>query len=388
MWADGGCNTGFGTVTDNLARRWSASGHEVHILAINYLGDPWEAPYKLYVPRKYNPQDFMGITRLKEMVDKLQPDILWIMNDLNVILEGLKVFGGTFPVPTMIYTPIDGDHLPKDWFLSAKAADKVVAYTKFGQDVLKREGDIDSDVIYHGIEHETFWRISEERPLHVMDKAYTNKEDLKEAFGLSGRFVVFAINRNSMRKNYPDTFRVFDEFRKRHDDAILLIHAVQYDEGGNLGDLVERYDLKPYVRISDPKDTFVGLPKSLLTAYYNMADVKLSTSLGEGFGLTDAEAIACGCPVIAQDWSATPEVVGDAGILVKPHRRFTTARMVDFMLPDLKGFERALERLYKDKGMRERLSDNGVKQAQTFEWDEAARNFERLMMQILQQKAG
>lgn len=325
----------------------------------------------------------MGITRLKEMVESVKPDILWIMNDLNVILEGLKVFGGTFPVPTMIYTPIDGDHLPKDWFLAAKAADKVVAYTKFGQDVLKREGDIDSDVIYHGIEHETFWRISEERPLHVLDNTYTNKEDIKEAFGLSGRFVVLAINRNSMRKNYPDTFRVFNEFRKRHDDAILLIHAVQYDEGGNLGDLVDRYDLKPYVRISDPKDTFMGLPKSLLTAYYNMADVKLSTSLGEGFGLTDAEAIACGCPAIAQDWSATSEVVGDAGILVKPRRRFTTARMVDFMLPDLKGFERALERLYKDKGMRERLSDYGVKQAQTFEWDEAARKFERLMESIV-----
>lgn len=387
MWSDGGCHTGFGTVTDNLARRWSEHGHEVHILAINYLGDPWEAPYKLYAARKLNPNDYLGFTRLQEMVDQIKPDVLFILNDLNVILEGLKVFGGEFPVPTIIYTPIDGDYLPKEWFIPIQKASVTVSMSQFGQMVINQEGRLHTEMIWHGIEHESFWRISKERPLTFGDQIYASRQDLKRQLGLDNNFVLFAVNRNSIRKNYYDTFRIMNEFRKRHNDALLLIHAVARDEGGDLHNLIERYDLHDHVRISDPRDTFLGAPKQLLTAYYNAADVKISTSMGEGFGLTDAEAIACGCPVVAQDCSATSEVVGPGGILVKPARRFTTARMVDFQLPDLDGYIEALERLYKSKNLRQQLSDKGVGHAKQFDWDEAAIKFERLMEQILQ-KAG
>src|SRR5206468_3134089 len=61
------------------------------------------------------------------------------------------------------------------------------------------------------------------------------------------------------------------------------------------------------------------VPDEQLPAYYSLADVYVSPSLMEGFGLTLAEALACETPVVAADAGSVAEVVGPGGILVPPH---------------------------------------------------------------------
>lgn len=61
------------------------------------------------------------------------------------------------------------------------------------------------------------------------------------------------------------------------------------------------------------------IPDEDLPALYNGADVFVYPSLYEGFGLPPLEAMACGCPVVASNVSAVPEVVGSAGRLVDPY---------------------------------------------------------------------
>lgn len=54
-----------------------------------------------------------------------------------------------------------------------------------------------------------------------------------------------------------------------------------------------------------------------LARYYSLADVFINTSLEETFGLTTAEALACGTPAIVFDSTACPEVIdGYTGICV------------------------------------------------------------------------
>ena len=50
--------------------------------------------------------------------------------------------------------------------------------------------------------------------------------------------------------------------------------------------------------------------------YYSLADVYVSPSLLEGFGLTPIESQACQTPAIVTDASSGQEEVGDAGIVV------------------------------------------------------------------------
>jgi len=389
IWSDAGSHTGYGVVTENLATRWARRGAEIHVLACNYLGDPWPGPMRLYPATKYNQQDRFGAGRLKELIQKVKPDVLFITQDLYVVQSGLQALGGKFPIPTVLYVPIDGIHLPKAWKDAAKAANAVVAMSHHGKERLKLEADMDVEVLWHGVEHEFFYPISEKRPI-IMNQNGTKrplntKEDCKQALGLGGRFVILAINRNSIRKNYYDTVRVFDRFRQQHPDAFLFIHAVQRDEGGDLAVLMERYGLTAeHVRIHSVGDTYLGAEKPLLSLIYNAADVKFSMSMAEGFGLTDAEAVATGVPVVAQDFSATSEVVGPGGILVPVARYFTTARMVDFGLPDLDKAYEALERLYNDEALRDELSAKAIEHAKGFNWDRTAFR----MYEVLEQAVG
>ena len=387
IWSDAGAHTGYGTVTQNLAERWAKRGADIHVLATNYLGDPWPGPMKLYPATKVDRGDVFGFRRLAELLNRLKPDVFFVLHDLYVVADGLKTLQGKFPVPTVLYVPVDGMYLPHEWLNAARAAHRVVAMSKYGQTRLKIEGDIQAEMLWHGVEHQLLYQVSAKRPIYFQQgserRVLTNKEECKQALGLTGRFVIAAVNRNSIRKNYYDTFRIFDRFRRVHPEAFLFIHAVQRDEGGDLGVLAQRYGLTAeHLRIHNAGDTYTGVGKEWLTLLYNAADVKLSTSMAEGFGLTDAESLACGTPVIAQDFSATSEVVGPGGILVPPARHFTTARMVDFALPDVDKMYDALEHLYQDSKLRRELAEKAIAHAQHFNWDVTAQGFWEIFKEI------
>ncbi|MEM6431696.1 MAG: glycosyltransferase family 1 protein [Deinococcota bacterium] len=59
---------------------------------------------------------------------------------------------------------------------------------------------------------------------------------------------------------------------------------------------------------------------SVLMNAYLAADVFTTPSLYEGFGLPALEAMALGTPVVVTNCGALPEVVGEAGWVVEPHK--------------------------------------------------------------------
>jgi glycosyltransferase involved in cell wall biosynthesis len=58
------------------------------------------------------------------------------------------------------------------------------------------------------------------------------------------------------------------------------------------------------------------VPDDVLPLFYNVADVFVSPSLYEGFGLPLVEAMACGIPVICSDIEVFREVAGNAALFV------------------------------------------------------------------------
>ena len=117
------------------------------------------------------------------------------------------------------------------------------------------------------------------------------------------------------------------------DKHLILGVASTWDDRKGLEDFVELSkllsidDIIVLVGLSQkqinmlPKN-IIGLSrtenKQELVELYNIADVYMNLSVEETFGLTTAEALACGTPAIVYDATASPEIIDkDTGILVK-----------------------------------------------------------------------
>lgn len=111
------------------------------------------------------------------------------------------------------------------------------------------------------------------------------------------------------------------------------------------------------------------VPDADLPAYYSGAECLVLPSRAEGFGFPPLEAMACGCPVIVSTAGALPEIVGDAGLQVPPD--------------DVEGLHRALRMLLDDAALRRTLRDRGLRQAQDFSWERAARETQRVYQAVL-----
>ena len=100
------------------------------------------------------------------------------------------------------------------------------------------------------------------------------------------------------------------------------------------------------------------VPGDDLVALYRGAAALVFPSRYEGFGLPILEAMRLGCPVVAANTTALPEVVGGAGILVAPG--------------DPDGWARAIAQIVDDHEVRRRLVAAGRERAAGFSWDHGA----------------
>jgi glycosyltransferase involved in cell wall biosynthesis len=383
LWiADGGCATGFGRVTHAIGERLvSKYGDEVHVLAINYRGDPYPTNLHLWPPTLQRREDTYGLSRVIELLNKLQPDAVVMLNDPQILnkylfenrFDPLKVLT-RFPI--LAYIPVDGYDLPK-LYDPVFAATKPVAMSKFGQAQI-----VGSELVYHGVDSDQFWPVSSERPIVLGDVRITSKRQAKEVVGLpKDEFIVGRIDRNSGRKDYAALWKALQPVMKRHSDLYAYFHCKGRDEqsGTNLEALLSRDpETRKQFRLPNPDDfdTIQGYPQEFVNCLYNAFDVFVSTSRGEGFGLTIAEALACGVPVIAQNVSSIPEVVGPGGELIEPQRAITVPFGQDQMLADIGAFSEAIEHAYSSSGWRREKGKAGRDHVtRSFVWDEAADKF-------------
>ena len=150
-------------------------------------------------------------------------------------------------------------------------------------------------------------------------------------------------------------------------------------------------DLRERVFWTGAHDTFTGLSRDGLAALYNAADIYVSTTGGEGFGLTLAESLACGTPVVVNDWAADRETVGDGGILVpplhdsygNPVRYHHSTYGMDFGVPDPQAFVKPVLDLLASKRARTELGAAGrLHVKRSFNWDVAAAEFLALFTDV------
>lgn len=403
MLADAGCTTGFGRVShaigDRLVRDY---GHDIHVIAVNYDGDYWNTPMKLYLPSKLVQGDLYGQSRFVELLGEVMPDLIFMINDPYVVLRLLfrNKHDPDFVLsrlrPILAYMPVDGYDFPKVWSelpALVGGTDQIPSSPppSFHPVVMSRHGHTmfpGAPLIYHGVDTETFHPATPQNPV-IMSSGVRieSKKDAKRALDLDpDGFLVLRVDRNSHRKDYADTWKALVPVLRRHTDMHVWFHCKAEGDSVELPQVLGREpDVSNRFHFPGHFNTKIGWTENDLVAVYNAADLFVSTSEGEGFGLTLAEAAACQLPIIAQNVSAIPEVVGPGGILLEPERRITVDSGQDLWLPNVASFTDAIEHMYSSRGMRRQLGEAGRAHVSGLTWDEATRRFDELITKVTQE---
>lgn len=316
-WSDA-CiaGTGFGTVSKHVMRGLFDSGkYDIDQLAINYNGEFFNRetyPYQLSPARLQDPMDPYGTKTFIQMVAHGNYDFVWILNDTFVVhsaAEDLKkVLAAKHQtgkkVPKVIfYYPVDCKVLPPYGGM-LEAADWNVAYCQFGLEETKKampEVLARTSIINHGVDTNVFTRLPPDVRQGLRVK-YFNVTD-------PDTFILINVNRNSVRKQLAHSILAFSEFRKQVPNSKLYLHTASKDTTIDLTVAVKDLGLSMKTDVIFPVGyvTHKPFPVPLLNNLYNCADAFLTTTLGEGWGLTHIEAMATGLPVVCPDNTTFPE---------------------------------------------------------------------------------
>ncbi len=332
-----------------------------------------------------------GSNCLQNYVKDIKPDYMGILLDTFMLMQNGPWFidSNFTPAKTYFYFPSDGGGaLPLGCEAVLKKVHYPIAMSKFAQKQLKDIHGMDSTYIPHGVDTELF------SPMSIEERTA-----LRQRWGLDGKFVVGVVARNQPRKSLDRTIKAFSIFAKKHPEAVLFMHLDPNDAAAsfNISALIARYNLHNRVRFTGMLFWKSWLYKDMRDVY-NLMDVFLLTTTGEGFGVPIIEAMSTEVPVIATDYTTTPELIihdGQCGEGVKllgtedisfsemlkekdmkeidvaiANGTMTGSWTVERGLMDVNDCAKKLEKLYNDPELRAKYGKVGREKAiRDYSWD-------------------
>lgn len=224
------------------------------------------------------------------------------------------------------------------YFLSRKA-DKVICVSHFTANELMKYVNIKKEkvsVIYNGIDEKWF---------HIKKQ---KKPRLK-------KYILY-IGNIKPHKNLVRLLKAFQMIQEQIPHDLILVGK---KEGFISGDnQIER------LNINKKRVFFTGyVSEETLEQYLVYTDLMVFPSLYEGFGLPPLEAMACGCPVVASNVSAIPEVCGNYVTYCDPY--------------DVKNIAEKIMSALTEKSIKEQVK-NDIIQTRQFDWDKSVECYEKI----------
>ena len=193
--------------------------------------------------------------------------------------------------------------------------------------------------------------------LRDTDAGRQNIEAFRASKGLPDRFFLF-LGTLEPRKNIPLLIEAYAQLHREWGDRpgsppTLVLAGGKGWMFDQIFSRVKELNMEAHI-------LFPGfLPREEIVHWFNAALAFVYLSAFEGFGLPPLQAMQCGVPVLVNNSTSLPEVVGNAGILVNANH---TQEVTD-----------ALLELATDADLRDELSAAGRERAHLFSWERTAK---------------
>jgi glycosyltransferase involved in cell wall biosynthesis len=228
---------------------------------------------------------------------KYKPDVTVALMDVWVLEPEMVK-----KIPLTSWCPVDHDPVPPRVVEGLIPFTWIWAMSRFGEEQLKDYKYSQTVYVPHGIDTDEYFA--------------SDREAARDKWSLPQDAFVVVMNAANKgvpsRKSFEAVIKAWSVFSKYHPDSILVLHTLPLSAtyGLPLVDLLNFYQVdSSTVRFPDTYNYVVGsYGPDALRDLYSGADVLLSPSMGEGFGIPVIEAQACGCPVIVTDFSAQTEL--------------------------------------------------------------------------------
>lgn len=357
-------NTGFGRVNAQAARAFQDAGWEVgSVSGLTSEGPEMWKGVKIYYPKEN--RDVLGLNIIRETVEDFKPDMLYMTADAGT---ATTLASASPDMAALMYVPIEGEPLGNsDWRRLIRFI-PVVTCSQYGVDIIKRDVGRDVPFIYHGVDHEVF-------------KVTGTRDHYRKMMNWQDKFVIMAVSTNVRRKQLPRLIEAVSILKHKNKlkDIVLYLHTVPFQqywlEGHNLPEVIDYYDVSDVVvfhpNMKNRNDSIPEISKNGqpgLADLYNSADLFVNVSQVEGFGMPQAEAMACGLPTLVTKYSAGWEVVRPAGRGIPVHDWEMHKSTTRYANVDPAVVAKEILRLKNAPSERARMSAAGLERVKDFSW--------------------
>lgn len=200
-----------------------------------------------------------------------------------------------------VIIPYDGEPSIPMWQQQINNIDYGVAMSRYGQIGLKKDFNADTTYIPHGVDTGLF-------------KPILNPQYGKDA--CPDAFIVGCVARNQHRKNIPRLIKGYAQFVKNNKlspkETKLLLHMDWNDAmGWKIEEFSKQYGIEKYLLppLMGVLDAGQAASEKDMANLYNCMDVFVLPTAGEGFGIPTLEAMSCGVPICATNYTTSWELI-------------------------------------------------------------------------------
>lgn len=360
--------TGFATITKNIVPQLDLPNK--HFWAIGYNGEPHNFNFNLY-PANINSawETKENANKFKNFALSFEDDLtIWTIHDafrLSKFAEDISELKEQRNVKLVSYIPVDSPLTLAHNKPFLDLVDVIVAYTEFGKKELQKITDKKILIIPHG-----------------NDEDFQKRETLKERFfpSLGDKKLIGVVNTNTERKNLLRSLEILEKILEQDENWMMYFHC---DAEGfcDLKRAAYQMGILQNCIFADPffQSNIIGAAgasKEDLISLYNCFDFYLSTSLGEGWGLTATEAASCEVPVILPKNSAFQDIFDEESCLFLP--RGHTKMYLNNLIYDVDAEASANLILEKESGLIKRAKI-AKRKVEKFKWTEINKKWQILI---------